>query len=396
VLSADPRRWRVPYADHVAGSDVTSLLAEPRAANPPGPMPRDWALVALLVLSASLEGALRPDVVWRPVVVLAVGLAFLLPWRRTHPLAVVTVAFGAVILLTAVGFAATDESVGLNTMAYVVLLPYSLFRWGSGREAALGLVFILTAYALGIASDFTGVVDAVAASVFLLFPAVVGLSVRYWATARSRELDQMKLREREQLARELHDTVAHHVSAIAIRAQAGRVVSGVDPHAAVEALEVIEQEASRTLAEMRLIVGVLRRGETAELAPQRGLADIERLGLAGHGPLVDVTMSGDLDGLPPPVGTALYRIAQESVTNAMRHARRATRITVAVTGDRDCVRLTVRDDGDPAAAARSSDGYGLVGMSERAALLGGTFEAGPRPDRGWVVDVALPRAGSPA
>jgi signal transduction histidine kinase len=281
-------------------------------------------------------------------------------------------------------------------MAYVVLLPYALFRWASGREAALGLVIVLTAYAVGIASDFTGVVDAVAASVFLLFPAVVGLSVRYWATARSRELDQMKLREREQLARELHDTVAHHVSAIAIRAQAGRVVSVADPHAAVEALEVIEQEASRTLAEMRLIVGVLRRGETAALAPQPGLSDIERLGLAGHGPPVDVTLSGDLDGLPPSVGTALYRIAQESVTNAMRHARRATRVTVSVVGDRDCVRLTVRDDGEPAAAARNSEGFGLVGMSERATLLGGTFEAGPRPDRGWAVAVALPRVGAPA
>ena len=107
-------------------------------------------------------------------------------------------------------------------------------------------------------------------------------------------------------------------------------------------------------------------------------------------------MSGDLDDFRPSVEAAIYRIAQESITNSVRHARDATRINVCVTGDDDCVQLTVRDDGDVSSTGRRSSGYGLVGMTERAKLLGGTLEAGPSPDKGWTVSVVLPRAGSVA
>ena len=141
------------------------------------------------------------------------------------------------------------------------------------------------------------------------------------------------------------------------------------------------------------MVGVLREGEEPDLAPQRGVADLERLARGvGDRPRVEVELSGDLDDLRPSVEAAIYRIAQESITNAVRHARHATRIDVRVAGDDDCVRLTVRDDGDAGSAGRSSAGYGLVGMAERATLLGGTLEAGPSPDRGWTVNAVLPRA----
>ena len=102
-------------------------------------------------------------------------------------------------------------------------------------------------------------------------------------------------------------------------------------------------------------------------------------------------LSDDLDDLGPPVDAAIYRIAQESITNAVRHARRATRVDVSVAGESDCVRLTVRDDGDAGSTGRSGAGYGLVGMAERAMLLGGTLEAGPDPDGGWTVSAVLPR-----
>ena len=163
----------------------------------------------------------------------------------------------------------------------------------------------------------------------------------------------------------------------------------------MDALEVIEEAASRTLVDLRGLVGALRDGEDADLAPQRGVADIERLAhAAGDGPRVDVQLAGDLDDLRPLVDAAIYRIAQESITNAVRHARHATRIDVRVTGDRDRVRVTVRDDGDDGtSAAGRSSGYGLVGMTERAALLGGTLEAGPNADSGWTVTAALPRDG---
>ena len=232
---------------------------------------------------------------------------------------------------------------------------------------------------------------------FLLFPAALGASVRFRTTYRLREMDQVKLREREQLARELHDIVAHHVSAIVIRAQAGRVVAASHPDAAVAALEVIEEEASRTLAEMRLMVGALRQAEEPDLAPQRGVADIERLARgAGDSPPVAVHLSGDLDDLRPSVGAALYRLAQESITNAVRHARHATRIDVRVVGDEQCVRLTVSDDGDAGSLGASPSSYGIAGMTERAKLLGGALEAGPSLDRGWTVDAVLPRDGTAA
>ena len=162
----------------------------------------------------------------------------------------------------------------------------------------------------------------------------------------------------------------------------------------MDALEVIEESASRALAELRALVGALRDGEEPELGPRRGVADIRRLAQsAGEGPRVDVELAGDLGRLRPLVDAAIYRLAQESITNAVRHARHATRIEVRVAGDADCVRLTVRDDGDAGAAAGS--GYGLVGMSERAALLGGTLEAGPG-DGGWTVTAVLPRNGAAA
>jgi signal transduction histidine kinase len=373
---------------------VRSLLAEPRAPNPPRRVWRDWALVAVLVPTAVLEGVFREDLAWRPVASgVCVALVFTLLWRRTEPLVVVAVAFGVLSVSSIVALVGAEDPVGLYTNFFVLLLPYSLFRWGAGREAAIGLATMLYALVVGVAADFTGVVDAVFAGVFLFFPAAVGASVRYQANSRTRGMDQVKLLEREQLARELHDTVAHHVSAIAIRAQAGRVVGATDPAAALDALVVIEQEASRTLAEMRAMVGALRQGEEADLAPQRGVADIARLSeRAGERPHVEVDLSGNLDGLRPSVDAALYRLAQESITNAVRHARHATHIRVTVRGEDDCVRLTVGDDGDAGAFdPRSSSGFGLIGMAERAMLLGGTLEAGPNRSRGWTVQAVLPR-----
>jgi signal transduction histidine kinase len=142
------------------------------------------------------------------------------------------------------------------------------------------------------------------------------------------------------------------------------------------------------------MVGALRERDDVELAPQSGVADISRLARSGDdGPLVEVRLDGDLDHLRPAVGAAAYRIAQESVTNAVRHARNATRVLVAVAGDEHEVHLVVTDDGEPLTAT-AAPGFGVVGMTERATLLGGTLAAGPGPAGGWVVDAVLPRQGS--
>jgi len=370
------------------------LWTAPRPPGAPARVWRDWALVAVLVPTAVLEGVQRPDVTWRPVaLVLALVVVLSLLWRRTHPLGAVLVVFGTLTVADTAALVGGAGELGLYTTACVLLLPYSLCRWGSGREVVLGLAVILAGSALGVAADYTGVTDAVLAVIVVLSPAAIGAGIRLAATSRLREQDQVRLREREQLARELHDTVAHHVSAIAIRAQAGRVVAASDPSAALDALVVIEGEASRALTEMRLMVGALRDDGAAELAPQRGVADIGSLATGGP-PQVAVELSGDLDDLRPSVGAALYRLAQESVTNALRHSRHASRVSVAVQADDECVRLTVVDDGE--LQGRAGTGYGLVGMAERATLLGGTLDAGPGPERGWTVVAVLPRTGTVA
>lgn len=383
------------YGDAVVCSAVRSFLAEPRPQYAPAPLWRDWVLVAALLAAGLLEATLRENLVWPGVALVAgVAPAILLPWRRTHPVLVTAVAFGSIVVGDAAALLGTGEPLELYTTGYLLLLPYALFRWGSGVEAVTGTAIVAAAHALptAISGDFG---DAALGLPILALPAALGASIRYRATSRLREADQIRLREREQLARELHDTVAHHVSAIAIRAQAGRTLAASRSDAAVDALEVIEEAASRTLADLRALVGALRTGDDADLAPQRGVADVVRLAHApGDGPRVDVQLDGDLDDLRPLVGAAIYRIAQESITNAVRHARHATRIDVRVTGDGDRVRLTVRDDGDASTGAGDrSSGYGLVGMTERVALLGGTLEAGRSPDSGWTVTAVLPRDG---
>jgi signal transduction histidine kinase len=354
---------------------------------------RDWVLLAACLGGVVLEATLRDDVVWRPVaVVFAVWLAVLPMWRRTHPLAMVMLGFGAIIMLGVASLVATPrEPVGLYTGVVVLVLVYALPRWGSGREIVLGGVVILAAFALSAVTDDAPAVDQVVGFVFLLLPAVIGASVRFWSTARERQLERVRSRERERLARELHDTVAHHVSAMVIRAQAGRVVARTEPAAAVEALEGVEEEGARTLEEMRAIVAALRDGGAgAELAPPAGVADLERLVGAPGGRLrVDLGLDGELDALPLAVDAAVYRIVQESVTNAMRHAVDATEVVVRVIGEPHTVRVTVQDDG--ARAGRGRDGYGLAGLRERAALLGGELRAGPGAGQGWRVEAELPR-----
>jgi signal transduction histidine kinase len=377
----------------VLSDDVRALWSEPRPLGAPRRVWRDWVLLAAVLGAVVLEATLREDVVWRPVaVVLGVWLAVLPMWRRTRPLAMVSLAFGATILLQAATVAfAPPEPVGLYSGLVVFVLVYALPRWGSGREVGLCAVVILVGYVVAVTTDDSPAAEEIGGLGFLLMPAVIGASVRFWSTARERQMERVRSGERERLARELHDTVAHHVSAMVIRAQAGRVVAATDPAAAVEALEGVEEEGARTLEELRAVVATLRDdGARAELAPAAGVADLQRLLRApGTRLRVDLRLDGDLDALPPAVDAAVYRIVQESVTNAMRHAVDATEVAVRVVAEPRRVRVTVRDDG--ARAGRGRDGYGLTGLRERAVLLGGTLSAGPSADRGWRVEAELPR-----
>ncbi len=370
---------------------LRSLWVEPRAVAVPERLSRDWVLVGALMVTALLEGVLRDDVTWRPVVtIVTVGLAPVLLWRRTHPLVCVVVGFGTGMALGLASQLAGIPGVGLNTMIYILVLVYALVRWGSGRQIVIGLAVVLVAAVFSIATDYTGPAELFGGFGILVAAAAGGAAFRYRAESRRRALDQIRSQERVGLARELHDTVAHHVSAIAVQAQAGRALAGQRPEAALEALAVIEGEASRTLAEMRAMVRVLRDGAPADYTPQRGVGDLASLARRESVPVVDVEVPGDLDELPLQVDAAVYRLAQEALTNALRHARNASRVEIRVAEGGGRLRLRVTDDGQIDPARSASHGFGLLGMTERVQLLGGTLRAGPAPEGGWAVDAELP------
>lgn len=357
-------------------------------------MARDWALVGVLLVLVVVELALRDPIPYRTLSVVAAlaGIPTLLI-RRTRPLLAVAITFGVVILIDIPWLIGGGDAPGLYTSAFVLILPYALFRWASGAHALSGLAIMSVPAGIGSIFDFTALSETITGLLIFVSAMALGVAMRYRTRARTAKLDETRARERERLARDLHDTVAHHVSAIAIRAQAGIAVAKTDPNAALDALRVIETEASRTLAEMRTIVRTLRNDDAVELAPQPGIAAVQALATAtpGDGPPVHVQVSGDVDRVPSSIATAAYRLAQESVTNARRHARRATRIDVMVRTTPETVTVEVTDDGQSAPVR--GEGYGITGMIERAEQLGGTCTAGPREGRGWTVSAVLPTHG---
>ena len=377
------------------------LQAEPDAESPPARSWRDWALAALVLGTAVAETLLRDDMSWRPAApVVGLVLASATLWRRTRPLAMVALGFGTFMVVDVAAAFTGNGPFSVFAGVSVLVLVYALFRWGTGREGAIGSVIVIAEWGVAVTTDSIGAVEAIVGLAVLLFVAALGVAIRYRRIVRTQQFERVRFHERDMLARELHDTVAHHVSAIAIQAQAGQVLAGSgDLGGAAEALAIIDEEASRTLTEMRSVVGTLRRGhDSPDRSIPRGVADIEDLTTPGGdtGPRIEVECRGDLDDLRPGVQAALFRVAQESVTNAKRHAHHAQCVQVLVDGDRETVRLGIRDDGDRVSPGPRPSGYGLAGMEERVTLLGGTFEAGPDPDHGWTVRATIPRAGRQA
>ena len=263
---------------------LRAIWIEPGPERPSAPAWWDRALVLALLTVTLAEALLRDVLVRRPDVVGVAVVGVVALWiRRTHPLPATAMAFGVATAATLVEMFARTPHVDLYVGASVLLLPYSLLRWGSGREAAIGLSFMTAAYGVSaLNGELRGAADAIGAAVVMLFPAALGASVRFRAHAHDRALEHARLREREHLARELHDTVAHHITAIVVQAQAARAVMANRPELALQSLGAIEDEAKRTLTELREVVGALRERTAAELAPQPRIADLERLALGGH------------------------------------------------------------------------------------------------------------------
>ena len=230
-----------------------------------------------------------------------------------------------------------------------------------------------------------------------------------WASAqREEEARRATLAERLRIARELHDIIAHHVSVIVIQAQGAQRVAGREPDRAVRAMADVESTARTALEEMRRMLGLLRPpgevdGDTVDsdteavggLGVARGIADLGALAatMTAAGLPVTVRTTGEPYPVAEEVGLTVYRISQEALTNALKHAGRA-RAEVHL-GYGEDLELTVTDDGRGAAAgltgpAAPGAGRGTTGMRERAAMLGGTFTAGPRAGGGYQVRDTLP------
>jgi signal transduction histidine kinase len=243
--------------------------------------------------------------------------------------------------------------------------------------------------------------------VFLVAPWLVGRAL-HGRTREAAELGERAARlerehelavaeERGRIARELHDVIAHSLSVIVVQAGAGERVVDADPSRAGDAFRSIQQVGRQALVEMSRLVGVLREGgEEVGLEPQPGLDRLEDL--VEHtrqaGVPVELTVEGDARTLPAGLDLSAYRIVQEALTNARKHAQGA-RVAVAVRYTDSAVELEIVDDGSHVNGAVGG-GHGLIGMRERAAVFGGTFEAGPRRDGGFAVRITLPLEAMPA
>lgn len=333
-----------------------------------------WAVVAGAVWG--VEVLVRPELRLAPVWTGASALLLLtVIARRRLPLAMAAIAAGA-------RFTLTESPLELpGALLFLLTLPHALVRWGSGREVVLGAFALVASAVAGLALESTP--TAVFWQVVLVMAAMTwGLASRLRASAEAMQLAQVQLQERTRLARELHDTVAHHVSAIAIRAQAGQALVNLQSHAVEGALTVVAAEARRGLEELQNLVRASPGAEESLFAWRE---------LTSRGPpKVTIESPGELRSLDPSVSAELFRLAREAVTNARRHARNVTRIEVVVENREDEVVLTVTDDGT-ALADEPTPGFGMTGMRERAELLGGECTWSRRAEGGLQIRASLPK-----
>ncbi|MFI7578861.1 histidine kinase [Kocuria kalidii] len=405
--------------------------------------------VALLasVLLHSYAGLAEGDEPWRyylSTVLIVVPLAV----RRRYPLPVVVASSALFLGLT---YASPTAAVTLPFQGAYFAALYAAVAWSRDRQALwVAMSVVVGTMSLWLLSAFTvtnayadylegvGEVDGplpqlpsygafiLLVNVVYFGGAVLAGRASWRAALQQHRLTVQAQRIREQsaeiarravvderlrIARELHDVVAHHVSVIGIQAGAARKVLDRDPAAASTALRTIEESSRTAVGEMRQLLGVLRAGDeegpagsggrssAAGRRPDPGLADIAALARrhADNGLAVDVrtveAVPGDLDRVPPALGLSVFRCAQESLANVIRHSTAATASVTLRTGRGPAgpwVELEVLDDGSPRPGTAGT-GFGLQGLRERVRLHGGEAEIGPRSGRpGWRVRTRCP------
>jgi signal transduction histidine kinase len=284
--------------------------------------------------------------------------------------------------------------------AAVAVYPVSLARPGRAAQAAVAVAVVGVAAVVGGAPTgpwpywwWSGPGLLLVGAVLVVGAWMLGTAVRerraYAARAADGLAERAVMRERLRIARELHDVVAHSIGVIAVKAAVANHVVASRPEEAGDALRVIETASRGALTELRQLLGVLRTHPDEQLAPAPGVADLGRLAAQAEQAGLRVTTRLDgVDGLPGVLGLTVYRIVQEALTNAVRHAAPAEcRVTVAAVDGG--IAVEVVDDGGGGTGS-GPDGYGLLGMRERVAVHGGTLAVGPLPQGGFRVAAHLP------
>ena len=196
-------------------------------------------------------------------------------------------------------------------------------------------------------------------------------------------------RARTEVARELHDVVAHSLSVIVVQAEGAKALATKKPEAAVEALNVIARTGRSSIGEMRRIVSLLRGESDASFGPTPSLPQIPEM-VTKAGPRITLEMPEELPPVPDSLGLTAFRVVQESVTNFLKHAGPTARATATITCEPEAIDIRVTDDGVGVQAPTEGRGAGVRGMRERVAAMGGTFKAGPRTGGGYEVRARLP------
>ena len=196
-------------------------------------------------------------------------------------------------------------------------------------------------------------------------------------------------RARAEVARELHDVVAHSLSVIVVQAEGAKALATKKPEAAIEALDVIARTGRSSIEEMRRIVSLLRGESDADFGPSPSLPQIPEM-VAKAGPRISLEMPEELPPVPESLGLTVFRVVQESVTNFLKHAGPTAQAIATITCEPEAIDIRVTDDGVGVQASTEGRGAGVRGMRERVAAMGGTFKAGPRTGGGYEVKVRLP------
>jgi signal transduction histidine kinase len=370
----------------------------------------DTLLIVLLLLAASGPAVLNSnlsqadDLSWRSAIPPAVAGSLSLLWRRRFPRSVVAVTTVCAAFSGAFGYLVTPILLGPVMVALHELAVRRPGRTVQGYYLAVTAV-VVAASLVGDRSEYPWFLDVLNPVLFLLLPVVLAESIRlrrdyltavtaraeYAERNREREARHRVAEERVRVARELHDVVAHHLALANAQAGTAAYLSRTSPDRVRPILDDLADTTSAALRELKGTVGLLRQPDDQDspLEPAPGLARLPDLtgAFASAGLDVAVTVDGRERDLSPGVDLTAYRIVQEALTNVAKHAATDTASVRLSYGD-DRLTITVTDHG--AAKPVAGNGFGILGMRERAESAGGRFEAGPLPGGGFTVTTELP------